>query len=138
MINFYNFLQYLCTVRSKTSIYPRMQINLIEMFLTPFQPSEKHRQKSGNIVSCIGKFLTKKIFSRYTKVPNRSAACLSIFWKKIPDFTFIRDHITVNKKVCRKTLLFSTYTFILPYTTIRNPRVIVLYVIDIQQDGRVE
>ena len=44
------------------------------------------------------------------------------FWGKIPGFTFIKDYITVNKKVCRKTLLFSTYTFILPYTSITNPR----------------
>ena len=30
------------------------------------------------------------------------------FWEKIPDFTFIRDYVTVIK-VCSKTLLFSTY-----------------------------
>ena len=59
----------------------------------------------------------------YSGVPNRGAARLLIFGSKIPDFTFIRDYITVSKRVCRKTLLFSTYTFIWPYTSIRNPRV---------------
>ena len=57
---------------------------------------------------------TKKLFQDYlfkSAHPNFKTLCTLHFHNNqliIPDLALIMDNITVNKKECRKTLLFST------------------------------
>ena len=74
-------------------------------------------------IFCFRRNKVTKLFFLHTLGFLREVLHFNYFFEKIPDFTFLRDYITVNKKGCRKTLLFGTYTFISPYTSIRNHKV---------------